>query len=215
MGEHLGTSAVLAGGDQGSGPFGGAARASLLDLSASPAPGPSTRRVSSSVRGYSSAATGTAATATARTSHVTTRALARARDASAQAKEQTTFTPAVRGRVTSGYGQRWGRMHHGMDFGAPYGAALRAVGAGTITTTDYNSGLGHHVRIRLEDGTEITYGHMSRISVVRGQRVLAGARLGDVGNSGTSTGAHLHLEVRTPQGQRVDPRPWLTRRHLL
>lgn len=106
-------------------------------------------------------------------------------------------------------------MHHGLDFGAPYGSALRAVGAGRVTDTAYNSGLGHHVRLTLEDGTEVTYGHLSSVAVSLGQPVTAGTRLGSVGSSGNSTGAHLHLEVRTPQGGRIDPRPWLVRRDIL
>ena len=150
-----------------------------------------------------------------RTWEAASAALAHAQDALDEAESRAAFTPAVRGRVTSEYGSRWGRMHHGMDFGAPHGAPLSAVGEGKVIATSYNSGLGHHVRLRLEDGTELSYGHMSRIAVERGQRVTSGTRLGDVGNSGSSTGAHLHLEVRTPQGERVDPRPWLTRHDIL
>jgi murein DD-endopeptidase MepM/ murein hydrolase activator NlpD len=152
---------------------------------------------------------------TVRTWDAAAGAASRARVGMRRAGTLASFTPPVRGRITSGYGPRWGRMHHGMDFGAPYGAPLRAVGAGTVTETAYNSGLGHHVRLTLEDGTEVTYGHLSRVTVTPGQRVSPGARLGSVGSSGTSTGAHLHLEVRTPHGKRIDPRPWLAEREIL
>ncbi len=126
------------------------------------------------------------------------------------------FTFPIRGaRITSGYGQRWGRMHHGMDFGAEVGHRLFAVTDATVTTASYNSGLGYHLRITLADGTEVSYGHLSKISVDEGDVVRSGAVIGRVGNSGSSTGAHLHFEVRGPDGDRVNPRPWLTRRGLL
>ncbi|MGB3258827.1 MAG: M23 family metallopeptidase [Ornithinimicrobium sp.] len=118
-------------------------------------------------------------------------------------------------RVTSGFGSRWGRMHQGMDFGADIGHPLAAVADGRVTTAGYNSGLGHHVRITLDDGTEVTYGHLSVIGVEQGSTVEVGAPIGEVGNSGSSTGAHLHFEVRTTDGEAVDPRPWLTERGLL
>jgi len=165
------------------------------------------------VRTDISGALATVGTGAARAAATT--AVGQAQKAWHEAESKAAFTPAVRGRVTSEYGPRWGRMHHGIDFGAPHGSALRAVGAGKVTTTSYNSGLGHHVRVRLEDGTELCYGHMSRVTVERGQRVSAGTRLGDVGSSGSSTGAHLHLEVRTPQGERIDPRSWLQRHGIL
>ncbi|MGB3764547.1 MAG: M23 family metallopeptidase [Ornithinimicrobium sp.] len=118
-------------------------------------------------------------------------------------------------RVTSGFGPRWGRMHQGMDFGADIGHPLVSVADGRVTTAGYNRGLGHHVRITLDDGTEVTYGHLSVIGVEQGSTVEAGDVIGEVGNSGSSTGAHLHFEVRAPDGEAVDPRPWLTERGLL
>jgi murein DD-endopeptidase MepM/ murein hydrolase activator NlpD len=122
--------------------------------------------------------------------------------------------PLVGGRVTSEFGPRWGRMHRGIDFGAATGHPLHAVAAGTVTVASYNYGLGYHVRLTLEDGTVISYGHLSRILVEPGQRVRPGDLVGRVGSSGASTGAHLHLEVSV-DGDPVDPRPWLVERGLL
>ncbi|CAN5537179.1 hypothetical protein BH23ACT6_BH23ACT6_12600 [soil metagenome] len=132
-----------------------------------------------------------------------------------EAQKLAFVAPIEGARVTSGYGQRWGRMHHGMDFGADVGHPLYAMSDATVTTASYNSGLGHHVRITLADGTEVSYGHLSKISVLDGEVVQPGTLIGKVGSSGSSTGAHLHLEVRDPRGERVDPKPWLAKRGLL
>lgn len=122
--------------------------------------------------------------------------------------------PILDAEVSSGFGPRWGRQHQGMDFAAEVGHPLYAVAPGTVTTADYSSGLGHHVRITLTDGTVVTYGHLSQIRVEEGARVLAGDVIGEVGNSGRSTGAHLHLEI-WPDDEPVDPEPWLRQRGLL
>ncbi|MGB3827197.1 MAG: M23 family metallopeptidase [Ornithinimicrobium sp.] len=123
--------------------------------------------------------------------------------------------PITEARVTSGFGMRWSRMHNGIDFGAEIGRPLYAVAPGKVTAAGYNSGLGHHVRITTEGGTEFTYGHLSVLDVERGAIVESGDRVGEVGNSGNSTGAHLHFEVHTPAGKPIDPRRWLTDRGLL
>ncbi len=127
----------------------------------------------------------------------------------------TYAAPINDARVTSGFGPRWGRMHNGMDFAADVGHPLVAVADGRVTTAGYNSGLGHHVRITLDDGTEVTYGHLSAIGVEQGSTVEAGEAIGKVGNSGSSTGAHLHFEVHNLDGDPIDPQPWLTERGLL
>ncbi len=123
--------------------------------------------------------------------------------------------PITGARITSGFGSRWGRMHNGMDFGADVGHPLSAVGRGTVTTAGYSSGLGYHVQIALDDGTEVLYAHMSAIGVNEGSTVEPGDSVGKVGNSGRSTGPHLHFEVRNSDSVPIDPRPWLTERGLL
>ncbi|USQ78799.1 M23 family metallopeptidase [Ornithinimicrobium faecis] len=119
--------------------------------------------------------------------------------------------PILDAHQTSSFGWRWGRMHNGIDFGAGHGTPLYAVGLGTVTTAGWNSGLGYHVKITLDTGEVIVYGHLSRIDVSDGDPVAAGSQLGAVGSSGRSTGAHLHLEVRTQDGP-IDPAPWLAAR---
>ncbi|HLS45396.1 MAG TPA: M23 family metallopeptidase [Ornithinicoccus sp.] len=119
--------------------------------------------------------------------------------------------PILGATRTSGYGWRWGRMHNGLDFGADIGTPLYAVARGTVTTATWNSGLGYHVKITLDTGELIVYGHMSRITASVGDSVEAGTVLGEVGSTGRSTGAHLHFEVRTGDGP-IDPASWLAAR---
>uniref|UniRef100_UPI0012963105 M23 family metallopeptidase n=1 Tax=Ornithinicoccus halotolerans TaxID=1748220 RepID=UPI0012963105 len=128
-----------------------------------------------------------------------------------QTASPTGFATPVTGSLTSRYGYRWGRLHSGIDYGATYGAPVRAVGGGTVEMTGWTTGLGYQVRVRLDDGTLLVYGHLSQVGVASGQRVATGQWLGAVGNSGRSTGPHLHLEVRL-DGVAVDPLPWLSAR---
>jgi murein DD-endopeptidase MepM/ murein hydrolase activator NlpD len=107
-------------------------------------------------------------------------------------------------RFTSGFGQRWGRMHNGADFAAPIGTPIYAPADGVVTFAGWQQGYGRMVKIQHEFGIETRYAHQSRIRVEVGQRVSRGERIGDIGNSGHSTGPHLHYEVRVG-GRAVDP----------
>jgi len=109
---------------------------------------------------------------------------------------------------TSPYGMRWGKLHAGVDLAAPEGTPFHSIHSGTVTLADWNGGYGYCVIVKHDDGTEAVYGHASRLLVTTGQRVEAGDRLGDVGNTGHSYGAHLHLEVHV-NGAAKDPIPWL------
>ena len=99
-------------------------------------------------------------------------------------------------RYTSGFGQRWGRLHAGTDMAGPVGTPIYATADGVVTHADWQSGYGRLVKIQHEFGIETRYAHMSRIRVNKGQRVSRGDLIGDMGNSGRSTGPHLHYEVR-------------------
>lgn len=107
-------------------------------------------------------------------------------------------------RFTSGFGMRWGRMHNGTDFAAKHGTPIYATADGVVTHAEWLSGYGRLVKIEHEFGIETRYAHLSRIRVREGQRVSRGDRIGDMGNTGRSTGTHLHYEVRVG-GEAVNP----------
>lgn len=107
-------------------------------------------------------------------------------------------------RFTSPFGQRWGRRHQGVDFAAPVGTSIFSTADGVVTHAGWQSGYGNLIKIQHELGTETRYGHLSKIRVKVGQRVSRGALIGDMGNTGRSTGSHLHYEVRV-DGRAVDP----------
>jgi len=106
-------------------------------------------------------------------------------------------------RVASGYGMRMHpiykteKLHTGMDFTSPIGTEIHATGNGTVSKVEYDSrGYGNNTIINHGYGYETVYGHMSKILVRPGQKVKRGDLIGYVGSSGTSTGPHLHYEVR-------------------
>lgn len=107
-------------------------------------------------------------------------------------------------RFTSGFGYRWGRLHAGTDFAAPHGTPIYATADGVVTHAGWQSGYGRLVKIQHEFGIETRYAHQSKIRVKVGQRVSRGDRIGDMGNTGRSTGTHLHYEVRVG-GKPVNP----------
>jgi murein DD-endopeptidase MepM/ murein hydrolase activator NlpD len=115
--------------------------------------------------------------------------------------------------VVSPFGMRWGRMHKGLDFGAGYGAPIRAAGDGVVVGSGYlseESGYGIITLIRHSNGVVTAYAHQSRSFVNAGDRVAAGDTIGLVGSTGHSTGPHLHFEVRMSlHGGQINPRPWL------
>ncbi len=107
-------------------------------------------------------------------------------------------------RFTSGFGRRWGRLHAGTDFAAPHGTPIYSTADGVVVHAGWQSGYGRLVKIQHEFGIETRYAHLSKIRVNVGQRVSRGERIGDMGNTGRSTGTHLHYEVRVG-GEAVNP----------
>jgi murein DD-endopeptidase MepM/ murein hydrolase activator NlpD len=105
-------------------------------------------------------------------------------------------------RYTSGFGGRNDplgrgyRMHEGQDLAGDYGTPIYATADGTITYAGWESGYGRLIKVQHDFGIETRYGHLSQIRVEVGQRVSRGDRIGDMGNSGRSTGTHLHYEIR-------------------
>lgn len=126
------------------------------------------------------------------------------------AAEKAPFALPLKGnfRFTSGFGMRWGRMHKGTDFAAAHGTPIHATADGVVTHAGWMSGYGRVVKIQHEFGIETRYAHMSRLRVSEGQRVSRGDRIGDMGNSGRSTGTHLHYEVRVG-GEAVNPMTYI------
>lgn len=111
-------------------------------------------------------------------------------------------------RYTSGFGPRWGRMHEGTDFAAAYGTPIYATADGIVTFAGWQSGYGRLVKIQHEFGIETRYAHQSKLMVKVGQRVSRGEQIGAMGNSGRSTGTHLHYEVRV-NGKAVNPMTYI------
>lgn len=103
---------------------------------------------------------------------------------------------------TSSY---WSTYHTGLDFSAASGTPLVSVARGEVTYVGYDGAYGYKTEITLEDGTEIWYAHQTSQTVSVGQVVDPGEQIGYVGATGNVTGPHLHLEVREPGGQDVDP----------
>lgn len=122
------------------------------------------------------------------------------------AVEKTPLAIPVRGsyRYTSGFGRRWGRMHEGVDLAGPTGTPIVAPAEGVVVFAGRQTGYGNLIKIRHEFGIETRYGHLSRIRVKVGQKVSRGELIGDMGNTGRSTGPHLHYEVRV-NGKPVNP----------
>jgi murein DD-endopeptidase MepM/ murein hydrolase activator NlpD len=106
--------------------------------------------------------------------------------------------------VTSGFGNRWGRLHAGIDFAAPIGTPIYAASSGTVAAAGPASGYGQWVKIQHPGDVTTVYGHLSRWTVAVGQAVHRGQLIAYTGNEGRSTGPHLHFEVR-PQDRPVDP----------
>jgi len=119
-------------------------------------------------------------------------------------------SPLAFSRVTSGFSMRfhpilktW-RKHNGVDYAAPKGTPVRAVGDGVVAFAGWQNGYGNAVEIRHTNGRSTFYAHMSRIDVRKGQRIEQGAGVGLVGATGWATGAHLHFEFRV-NGSFQDP----------
>jgi murein DD-endopeptidase MepM/ murein hydrolase activator NlpD len=117
----------------------------------------------------------------------------------------------VAGEFSSGFGMRHGRPHPGVDIRAPIGTPVEAAGRGAVVFAGRYFDYGLMVEIEHADGSRARYAHLARFApgVVSGAAVRAGQRLGDVGRTGRTTGANLHVELRR-DGRAVDPWPWLT-----
>ncbi|AFS79835.1 peptidase M23B [Gottschalkia acidurici 9a] len=106
------------------------------------------------------------------------------------------MTPA-RGTITSRFGARWGKSHQGIDIGARIGTPITASDGGTVIYSGYNNGgYGYMVEIDHGNGYVTRYAHCSKLYVNKGDKIAKGDVIAAVGNTGRSTGPHLHFEVR-------------------
>jgi murein DD-endopeptidase MepM/ murein hydrolase activator NlpD len=105
-------------------------------------------------------------------------------------------------------GVNWMSVHTGIDFPVAYGTTVMAATDGTVQTK-WNSAYGNMLILTAKDGTQTWYCHLSSYRVPPGTTVKAGQPIAYSGNSGNSTGPHLHFEVRPGGGAPIDPLPWL------
>ena len=124
------------------------------------------------------------------------------------------FVAPARGRISSRYGYRTDpftglrRFHNGIDLAGEAGAHISAAMRGTVALVGYNGIYGRYVILRHADGYQSLYAHLQSVSVSRGDSVRQGQRIGTMGNTGYSTGTHLHFSV-FHNGEHVDPLPLL------
>ena len=110
---------------------------------------------------------------------------------------------------TSGFGPRWSRHHSGIDIANDVGTAIHASRRGRVVFADRLGAYGLMVEIQHPDGYATRYGHCSEILVQVGEVVSQGHVIARMGNTGRSTGPHLHFEIRSPQGIALDPETFL------
>jgi murein DD-endopeptidase MepM/ murein hydrolase activator NlpD len=119
--------------------------------------------------------------------------------------------PVEQHGLSAYYGQagiNWMSVHSGIDFPVSYGTTVMAATDGVVRT-EWNSAYGNMAIVTAKDGTETWYCHLSTYKVASGTEVKAGDPIAFSGNSGNSTGPHLHFEVRPGGGSAIDPLPWL------
>jgi len=122
------------------------------------------------------------------------------------------FVWPAQGLLTSQFGWRWGRLHQGVDIAAPVGTPIWATANGVIDFAGWNSGgYGKMVDILHPNGTISRYAHLSAIYVKRGQSINQSQVIAAMGNTGNSTGPHLHFEIRPNGRTAINPMTFLAR----
>ena len=114
-------------------------------------------------------------------------------------------------KVTSKFGSRLHpirkerAMHNGIDIGVPTGTQLYSAVTGTVTRAAYSDSAGYYVTVTDYNGYKVTFMHMSSYAVAEGQQIRAGEFVGLSGNTGASTGPHLHLAIQDENGNYLNP----------
>lgn len=106
-----------------------------------------------------------------------------------------TFAMPTRGRLSSPFGQRWGRMHRGIDIAKDHGSDIQAADGGEVTFSGVMGTYGNMIEIDHGNGYKTRYAHCSKLLLSPGDKVYQGQVIAKVGSTGRSTGPHLHFEV--------------------
>jgi murein DD-endopeptidase MepM/ murein hydrolase activator NlpD len=114
----------------------------------------------------------------------------------------------ISGPLTSPFGQRWGRLHAGIDISAPAGSPIRAADSGRVALAGWQGGYGLYTCVQHTATLSTCYAHQSRLATESGASVRQGEVIGYVGNTGYSFGDHLHFETWV-DGNPVDPMGFL------
>ncbi len=122
--------------------------------------------------------------------------------------QQSMFIWPARGTISSPYGSRWGKMHWGIDIALPIGRNIIAAASGKVVWGGWVNGYGNTVIIDHGNGYRTLYGHNSKLLVTGGDYVKQGQLIARSGNSGRSTGPHLHFEVQK-DGKAQNPMNYL------
>lgn len=115
------------------------------------------------------------------------------------------------GTLSSPFGERWGRMHEGIDIAVPIGTTVKAAECGVVVFAGNNGSYGKFVRVDHGNGVMTAYAHLDSISVSVGQAVNSDTEIAKSGNTGRSTGPHLHFEV-VKNGTPLEPTNYLKKR---
>ncbi|MEB2627367.1 M23 family metallopeptidase [Peribacillus frigoritolerans] len=112
--------------------------------------------------------------------------------------------PADGGYISSKQGQRWGKLHKGIDIARPATRTIKAADHGIIETAGNSGGYGNKITINHNNGYKTVYAHLDSIDVIAGQKIEKGMKIGMMGSTGHSTGVHLHFEIYK-NGSLVNP----------
>ncbi|MBR4935200.1 MAG: M23 family metallopeptidase [Anaerotignum sp.] len=130
-------------------------------------------------------------------------------------KKEEEWMPPVDGVITSYCGERENpilhkqEIHDGVDIAVAEGTEVRAVKSGTVTEVRTSDTYGNLMKYETEDGYEVMYAHLSKVMVKEGEKIKQGQIVAKSGNTGLSTGPHLHYGIYQ-KGKLVDPLPFLS-----
>lgn len=132
--------------------------------------------------------------------------------------EKITFRPPYMGEITSVYGERLHPIdkstsfHTGVDIAGNIGDTIISAAPGKVNKVGYDEFNGHYVSIQHNEKYSTSYAHMSKVSVIEGEKVDSNTKIGEVGSSGASTGAHLHFCI-FEDGETIDPEIYVKLKH--